>query len=91
MYGARLVETHNAGVGVGSGSVDVYRAFMFADGAYGLVELAGANLEMIAKQLGSEGSGDPLNQRSSVGYKFSHVTKVLDANRAVEIYTASNV
>lgn len=93
MYGVRMVESTNVEVaaGVGGGGVDIYRAFVFGKGAYGIVELAGNNLKMISKQLGSAGADDPLDQRSTVGYKFSHVTKVLDANRAVEIYTASAV
>lgn len=41
------------------------------------------------KQLGSAGTEDPLDQRSTVGYKFSHVTKVLDAQRGIEVYTAT--
>jgi N4-gp56 family major capsid protein len=84
LYGARFVESQNVEVASGK-----YRAFMFGKGAYGLVELAGNNLKTIVKQLGSAGSDDPLDQRSTVGYKFSHVTKVLDAARAIEIHTAT--
>lgn len=89
MYGARIVETPNIQNGTGSGAVTTYRAYMFGKGAYGLVELAGNNLKTIIEQLGSAGAADPLHQRATVGYKFSHVTKVLDANRGVEIYTAT--
>jgi N4-gp56 family major capsid protein len=91
LYGARCVESQNVQVaaGAGSGGVDVIRAYLFGKGAYGLVELAGNNLKTIVKQLGSAGSEDPLDQRSTVGYKFSHVTKVLDSTRAIEIYTAT--
>jgi N4-gp56 family major capsid protein len=91
IYGARIVESPNVYVhtGAGSGSVDVHQAYMFSQEAYGLVELAGNNLKTIIKQLGSAGSADPLDQRSTVGYKFSHVTKVLDVLRAIEIYTAT--
>jgi N4-gp56 family major capsid protein len=93
MYGSRLVESPNVYIhvaaGGGSPAADVHQAYMFAQEAYGLVELAGNNLKTIIKQLGSAGSADPLDQRSTVGYKFSHVTKVLDVLRAIEIYTAT--
>lgn len=93
LYGARAVESSNVqmAAGVGGGGADIYRAYVFGKGAYGIVELANNNLKMISKQLGSAGADDPLDQRATVGYKFSHITKVLDANRAIEIYTASNV
>ena len=92
IYGARHVESQNIrkDAGAGASSADIYRSFMFGKSCYGLVELAGNNLQTIMKQLGSAGSDDPLNQRSTVGYKFSHVTKVLDAQRGIEIYTATN-
>lgn len=92
IYGVRFVESSNVSVGTdaGSGGVDTVRNFIFGKGAYGLVELAGNNLKTVIKQLGSGGTEDPLDQRSTVGYKFSHVTKVLDANRAIEIYAATN-
>jgi N4-gp56 family major capsid protein len=86
LYGARFVESSNVQFNVGTST---YRAFVFGKGAYGLVELAGQNLKTIVKQLGSAGADDPLDQRSTVGFKYSHVTKVLDAVRAIEIYTAT--
>lgn len=92
LYGCRFVESSNVQVAdnAGSGSVDIVRNYIMGKGAYGLVELAGNNLKTIIKQLGSGGTEDPLDQRSTVGYKFAHVTKVLDAQRAVEIYCATN-
>lgn len=91
MYGTRFVESSNieVGSGAGSGGADTYRNFMFARGAYGIVSLAGGNLKTIMKQLGSSGVSDPLDQIATVGYKFWHVTKVLDANRAIEMYGTS--
>ena len=35
-------------------------------------------METIVKELGSSGSADPLNQRSSVGWKASKVAKILN-------------
>lgn len=89
MYGTKFVESQNIESGVGAASEPTFRNFIFARGAYGLVELAGGNIKTIMKQLGSSGVSDPLDQIATVGYKFFHVTKVLDANRAIELYGVS--
>jgi len=89
MYGVRFVESSNVGTGVGAAAAVTYRNFIFGKGAYGLVELTGMNMKTYTKQLGSGGTSDPLDQVSTVGYKFSHVTKVLDATRAIELYGVS--
>lgn len=92
MYGTRFVESANIEIGVAAGAagVDTYRNFMFGRGAYGIVSIAGGNLRTIMKQLGSSGVSDPLDQIATVGYKVWHVTKVLDAIRAIEMYGATN-
>lgn len=92
LYGARIVESPNVNInaGAGSGGADTYHAYMFGKAAYGNVDLAGQNMKMFAKQLGSAGTEDPLDQRSTVGYKFSHITKVLEAARAIQIYTLAS-
>lgn len=92
IYGCRLSETTNvASAAEGSGSAVVYRNFILGKGAYGVVNLAGQpERRIIVKQLGSSGVSDPLDQIATVGYKFWHVTKILDANRGVELYAATN-
>ena len=93
LYGVRVVESSNIKVnaGAGSGGADTYHAFVFGKSCYGLVELAGHNLKMTMKQLGSSGVADPLDQIATVGYKFAHVTKVLDSVRGIQIYTLASV
>lgn len=93
LFGTRFVESQNVfkNVGAGSGGADTYHAFFFAKSAYGIVDLAGNNLKTFMKQLGSAGTADPLDQRATVGYKFAHVTKVLDLQRAIQVYTTSGV
>jgi len=44
------------------------------DKAYATVDLAGGNLQMITKPLGSSGSADPLDQRASMGWKAKQAT-----------------
>jgi N4-gp56 family major capsid protein len=90
LWGVRIMESPNIQNGTGSGSVTTYRAFVFGQGAYGIVDVESMGLKTIRKPLGSAGSGDPLDQIATVGYKFSHVTKVLDANRAIEVYTCAS-
>lgn len=65
--GVRFVETSEAKVYAGG----VFGTLFIADGAYGVTEITGGGLETIIKQLGSAGSADPLNQRSTVGYTLA--------------------
>ena len=44
------------------------------DKAYATVSLAGGNMKMITKALGSSGSADPLDQRASMGWKAKQAT-----------------
>ncbi len=90
LWGVRLMESPNIQSGVGSGSAATYRSYVFGQGAYGIVDIESMGLKTIRKPLGSAGSGDPLDQIATVGYKFSHVTKVLDANRAIEVITTAS-
>lgn len=83
LFGVRFVETTEAKIwkGAGSGGRDVYSTLVIGDNAYGVTEITGGGLEHIVKQLGSAGTGDPLNQRATAGWK---ATKV--AERLVEQY-----
>lgn len=77
----RLIETTNSKVftGAGASSKDVYTMLVFAKNAYGIVPLRGAkNIETIIKPIGSGGASDPLNQRSTVGWKANSTAKILN-------------
>lgn len=89
LWGTRIMESQNIQTGTGASSATTYRGYVFFQGAYGIVDIESMGLKTIRKALGSAGSGDPLDQIATVGYKFSHVTKILDANRAVEIYSCA--
>lgn len=71
----RFVETPNAKVftAAGSGSVDVHADVILAQDAYGISRINGHSMEMIYKPLGSAGTGDPLNQRQTQGWKSTFV------------------
>lgn len=55
----------------GKDGADVYSTLVLGDDAYGVTEITGGGLQHIVKQLGSAGSGDPLNQRATVGYTLA--------------------
>ena len=48
-----------------------YGPIFFGDGAYGTVDIDGCGAEIIVKPMGSGGSSDPLNQRSTIGWKVN--------------------
>ena len=56
--------------------------------AYGVVDINGGSTKSILKGLGSAGTADPLDQRTSVGWKMWQVARILnDANIIVFICT----
>lgn len=62
----------------GAGSNDVYATLIFAAEAYGVCPLSGEAMQTIVKPLGSAGSADPLDQRSTVGWKATTTTQILN-------------
>ncbi len=85
----RFVETTEAKkfVNAGADSVDVYSTLIIGDGAYGVTEIEGGGLQTIVKPLGA--GNDPLNQRATIGWKATHVAKILNEKAMVRIETAS--
>ena len=71
--GVRFVETSEAKIYEGG----VFGTLFIAEGAYGTTEITGGGLETVIKQLGSAGTADPLNQRSSVGWKATKTAEIL--------------
>lgn len=72
LWGVRFVETTMAPIFAGEGAddVDVYATIIIGKDAYGVVDVAGKSKpQTIIKALGTGGTSDPLDQRSSVGWK----------------------
>lgn len=89
----RFVETTQGYINTngGSGTVDTYHTPIFAKDAYGVVKVRGkGNGSVIVKPLGSAGTADPLDQRSTVGWKASTVSKILNDAFAVSIISSSS-
>lgn len=71
--GVRFVESSEAKV-YDNG---VFGCLFLADGAYGVTEITGGGLQTIIKQKGSAGTADPLDQRSSIGWKAIKTAEIL--------------
>lgn len=69
----------------GASHVPVYSTLILADDAYGTTKPTGGGLQHIAKQLGSAGTADPLNQRATVGWKGMKVAEILVPQYIVRI------
>ena len=65
-------------ISTGGSNADVYATLIFAADAYGIVPLSGEALKNIVKPLGSAGSADPLDQRSTSGWKATTATVILN-------------
>lgn len=55
----------------------VFATLFIGEGAYGVTEITGGGLQTIVKQKGSAGTADPLDQRSSVGWKAIKTAELL--------------
>lgn len=71
--GVRFVETSEAKVYENG----VFGCLFLGDGGYGVTEVTGGGLETIIKQKGSAGTADPLDQRSSIGWKALRTAELL--------------
>ena len=91
IYGVRFVETTEAKIiaGAGAGGRAVYSTLILGDNAYGTTEISGGGLQHIVKQLGSAGTGDPLDQRATAGWKATKVAERLVENYMVRIESGS--
>lgn len=83
----RFVMTTNAKVAAssGAGSIDVHKTIIMAQDFYGISRISGAAMKNIVKPLGSAGTADPLDQRSTSGWKATFIAKILNENFAVVI------
>ena len=99
LHGVRFIETTEAKIFNGEGCpvktaadeskgtpaeyYSVYATLFLGKDAYGMIDPEGGNLEMIIKDKGQVGG--PLNQFSTLGYKFSSAAKILYQDRMVRV------
>ncbi len=67
----------------------VFCTLVMGQGAYGVTEVEGGGLETIVKQKGSAGTADPLDQRSSVGWKATRTAELLIPQYLVRVESCS--
>ena len=83
--GVRFVQTTEAKVYENG----VFGTLFMGEGAYGVTEITGGGLQTIVKQKGSAGTADPLDQRSSVGWKAIKTAELLIPNYLVRVESKS--
>ena len=73
----------------GKDGLAVYGCLFVGKGAYGVVDLS-EGTEVIVKPRGSSGTADPLDQRSSVGWKGIHAAAILYDEYIVRVECGSS-
>ena len=90
LHGVRFVETTEAKIfEEGENGCAVYACLFLGKGAYGVVDLS-EGTEVIVKPRGSSGTADPLDQRSSVGWKGVHAAAILYDEYIVRVECGSS-
>ena len=85
--GVRFVQTTEAKIYENG----VFGSLFLGADAYGVTEISGGGLQTIVKQKGSAGTADPLDQRSSVGWKAIKTAELLIPNYIVRVESKSKV
>lgn len=88
LHGVRFIEDASQKIWK-VGSTCVYAVTIMGKDAYGIIDPSAESLEVIVKSRGSAGTADPLDQRSTVGWKASHAAKILYEERIVRLEVGS--
>lgn len=83
--GVRFVETSEALIVKETSKPAVFCTLILGEHAYGVTEVTGGGLKTIIKQLGSAGTADPLDQRSTVGWKAMQTAEILQENYMIRV------
>jgi N4-gp56 family major capsid protein len=88
----RFIQTSNAKkwtAAQASAVVAVYATVIFGRDAYGISRISGQAMKNIVKPLGSAGTADPLDQRTTSGWKATFVTKILNDDAMLRLETSA--
>jgi N4-gp56 family major capsid protein len=90
--GVKFIETNNLLVhsSYGMSGADTYEVVMFGQGFYGVSALSALPPKIIVHPRGSGGHTDPLDQRSTVGWKCAMAAKILNNDFGVLIHCNSS-
>lgn len=83
--GVRFVESSEALIVKTSTNPAVFCTLVLGENAYGVTDVTGGGLKTIIKQLGSAGTADPLDQRSTVGWKAMQTAEILQENYMIRV------
>ena len=87
--GVKVIESTEAKIWK-AGDMSVYATLIFGQDAYGITDIESGGLQTIIKAKGSAGTADPLDQRSTVGWKANHTAEILVQEYMVRVETASS-
>lgn len=87
LHGIRFIESNNVKV-YKTGAKATYAALALGAKAFGVLDPSGEGMEMIVKGKGQ--IGGPLEQFSTIGYKFCHGAKILYQERLLRVETGSS-
>lgn len=83
LHKVRFIESTEAlCVKQGASNTGIYSTIFLGADAYHVIDVASAGVEIIVKPAGSAGTADPLNQRSTVGWKIP----LFGVKRTIEQY-----
>ncbi len=90
--GIRFIETNNLRIrsSYGMSGADVYEVLMFGQEFYAVTELSALQARVIIHPRGTGGHTDPLEQKSTVGWKAALATTILNNDFGVLINVASS-
>ena len=86
LHKVRFIETNNAKIWK-DGDTCVYATLFLGKDAFGVLNPEGEDTEMIVKR--EDEIGGPLNQFSTIGYKFCHGAKILYQERMLRVESGS--
>ena len=86
LHGVRFIETNEAKIWK-DGNSAVYATLFLGKDAFGILDPEGEGMEMIVKPKGQ--IGGPLEQFSTIGYKFCHGAKILYQERMLRVESGS--
>lgn len=89
LHNVRFVESNEAKIwAAGTGGSAAYATLFFGKKAFGVLDPEGEGMEMIVKPKGT--IGGPLEQFSTIGYKFCHGAKILYQERLLRVESGSS-
>ena len=87
LHGCKFIESNNSKIWSETNGA-VYATLVFGKDAFGKLSLEGGDMEMIIHS--KDEIGGPLNQFSTIGYKFMHGAAILYPERIVRIESNSS-